>query len=390
MNDIDADTVQELMDEALTQSQRQPDLDPLQRGLPQRGLPARYFNDPTLYARIRDNVFYKTWQYGCHSSQVAAPGDYVTFSLYDQDILIIRGADNQLRAMYNVCQHRGHKLVQGCGNKRLIVCPYHAWSYDLTGQLKVAPNSKAVDGFDTADICIPQIRIEQFVGFVFVNLDPDCLDMDQCYPDVRDAIVDLCPQIKQQVHAYEHSIEEGCNWLIAVENYNECYHCKVAHPDFAKGIIDPSSYEVLPFGKGQVLRHSSLPSPSDEAWYDVSGSNYGSFFLWPATSIQIYPGGVVNNYYWRPLAVDNVRVHRGWFSADGKVSDALQKVIDLDHDTTFAEDLVLVGNVQRGIQSMGYRPGPLIIDAEGGIDNELSIAMLHQWVRDAVDVSIGQ
>jgi hypothetical protein len=83
--------------------------------------------------------------------------------------------------------------------------------------------------------------------------------------------------------------------------------------------------------------------------------------------------------------VDDVRVHRGWYSDDGEVSEVLQKVIDLDRATTFAEDLVLVKNVQRGLHSMGYKPGPLVIDPGGGIDNELSTSMLHRWLREAVD-----
>lgn len=351
---------------------------------PIKGLPAKYFNDPEIFLRIRDNLFFRTWQFACHQSQLPNSGDYYSFSLFNQDILVVRGHDGELRAMYNVCQHRGHKLVEGSGNKKLIVCPYHAWSYDLEGKLKGAPNSTAVAGFDSEAIRIPQIALEEFLGFVFVNLDPGCEPMDRCYPGVKEGLSALCPAVAERKFAFEHSVNEGCNWLIAVENYNECYHCKVAHPKFATGIIDPESYGVLPYGNGQVLNHSSMPSQSDEAWYDVSGSDYGSFFLWPATSIQIYPGGVVNSYYWRPLDVSDVRVHRGWFSADGGVDALLQKVIDLDRDTTFAEDLVLVRNVQRGVQSKGYRPGPLVLDPKGGIDNELSIATLHQWLRDAV------
>ena len=353
--------------------------------LPVKGLPAYYFNDKEIYRKARDQIFYRTWQFACHASQVANKGDFYTFSIFDQDLAIVRGQDDQLRCFFNVCQHRGHKLLQGSGNKRLLVCPYHSWSYDGEGRLRVAPNNDAVAGFNGREICLSQVKLEAFLGFVFVNLDDQAASMDDCYPGVKEAVLALCPNIKDQHFAHEHAVEEGCNWLVAVENYNECYHCKVAHPDFAKGVIDPSSYGVLPFGKGKVLRHSSAPSPSDQAWYDVSGSDYGSFYLWPATSIQIYPGGVVNSYYWRPLAVDDVRVHRGWFSKDGTVDGVLQKVIDLDRETTFAEDLVLVKNVQRGLQSKGYTPGPLVLDPNGGIDNELSVSMLHQWLREAVD-----
>ena len=349
------------------------------------GLDARYFNDATIYQRVKENIYFKTWQIACHSSQVKNPGDYFSFSIFEQDIFVIRGTDNRLRAFYNVCQHRGHKLVDGQGSKRSIVCPYHAWTYDLDGQLKRAPNSEKVDGFDIAKICVPQIKLEEFLGFVFVNLDATCASMDATYPGVRQTILELCADIENHQFAHEHSTQEGCNWLIAVENYNECYHCKMVHREFAKGVIDPESYRIAPYGDGKVLRHSSKPAQNEKAWMDSGGGDYGSFYLWPSCSIQIYPGGIVNSYHWRPLAVDNTRVHRGWYSINGEVNEGLQKVIDLDRETTFAEDLVLVKNVQRGINSKGYTPGPLIIDKDGSIDSELSIAALHQWMRAGVD-----
>lgn len=357
---------------------------------PIRGLPAVYFNDPSIFQKTKEEVFFRTWQYACHASQLRAPGDFLTLTLFDQDIVVLRDSGGGLRAFYNVCQHRGHRLLEGSGNRRLLVCPYHSWSYDLEGRLRVAPGSDVVDGFDRGAICIPSIRLEEFLGFVFVNLDDEAPSMDRCYPGVREAILALCPDIREHRLADEHDIAEGCNWLVAVENYNECYHCRVAHPDFATGVIDPESYAVLPFGAGKVLMHSSRPAPADGAWYDVSGSDYGSFYLWPATSIQVYPGCVVNTYCWRPLAVDDTQVYRGWFSRDGQVDELLRHVIELDRNTTFAEDLVLVRNVQRGIRSRGYRPGPLIINPDGGIDNELSISCLHQWLREAVDGRSGK
>ena len=358
---------------------------PLESSDPVPGLPARYFTDPDIYNRIRENVYFRTWQLACHGSRIPEPGDFFSFSIFDQDLYVVRGKDGKARGFFNVCQHRGHKLVEGSGRKSRITCPYHAWTYDLDGKLVAAPNSQAVPGFDKSKICVPQIRVEEFLGFVFVNMDESCDDMDTSYPGVRAAILELCPDIENRRFAHEHTADEGCNWLTAVENYNECYHCKVAHKDFAEGIIDPGSYNIAPFGEGKVLRHSSEATKSDGAWYDVSGSDYGSFYLWPSASIQIYPGGVVNTYHWRPLAVDDVRVYRGWYSDSGEVDDTLQKVIDLDRETTFAEDLVLVRNVQRGLNSRGYRPGPLVLDPDGGIDNELSIAMLHRWLREAID-----
>ncbi|MDH3389811.1 MAG: aromatic ring-hydroxylating dioxygenase subunit alpha [Gammaproteobacteria bacterium] len=362
-----------------------PDLKLVAERGPVMGLDAKYFTDRDLFRRIVDEVFYRNWLLACHSSQLREPGDYLTLEIYDQDILITRDREGALRAFYNVCQHRGHKLADGSGNRRLLVCPYHAWSYDLKGHLKAAPHANKVPGFDASKICLTEIRLENFLGFLFVNLDPDCRSMDETYPGIREEMLKLCPDVEQRRYACHHTADEGCNWFVAVENYNECYHCSNCHPSFAKGIIDPNSYSIAPYGDIKVLHHTSQASHSDEAWYDVSGADYGSFFLWPATSIQFYPGGLVNSFTWRPLAVDDVRVFRSFYSNDGEVDATLQKVIDNDRETTFQEDLDLVSEIQRGLNSRGYRPGPLVLNPEGGINNEFPIYKLHEWLRAAVD-----
>ncbi|MFT5505727.1 MAG: phenylpropionate dioxygenase-like ring-hydroxylating dioxygenase large terminal subunit [Gammaproteobacteria bacterium] len=349
------------------------------------GLDAKYFTDPNLYQTIKEKIFFSSWLLACHSSEVSSPGDFTTLSIIDQDVLISCDSKNECRAMYNVCQHRGHKLANGSGNRKLLVCPYHRWSYDLNGSLKAAPNSQKVPGFNLDSICLTQIRVENFLGFIFINLDPDCRTMEETFPGIREEMLALCPDVEQRQYAYHHTADEGCNWLTAVENYNECYHCKACHTEFAKGIIDPDSYSIAPYKDIPVLHHTSLATQSDDAWYDVSGADYGSFFLWPASSIQFYPGGVVNSFAWRPLAVDDVRVYRTFYSNDGKVDETLKRVIEIDRETTFQEDLDLVKGVQRGLNSRGYKPGPLIIDPDGGIENELPIYKLHQWLRAAVD-----
>ena len=115
---------------------------------PTTGLPGRYFTDREIFRRIKENIFFHAWQYACHAGQVAAAGDYFAFSIFDQDVFVIRDQDGELRAFYNVCRHRGHKLLEGSGNRKTIVCPYHAWSYALNGHLRAAPNAHNVAGFD--------------------------------------------------------------------------------------------------------------------------------------------------------------------------------------------------------------------------------------------------
>ncbi|MEM6550441.1 MAG: aromatic ring-hydroxylating dioxygenase subunit alpha [Pseudomonadota bacterium] len=351
---------------------------------PALALPARFYTDPVVYRDVRARIFEGAWHYVCHASTVPEPGDYYAFTLMGEDLFVVRGRDGTLRCFYNVCQHRGHSLVAETGRARVLVCPYHAWTYDLDGRLRGAPGSRKVAGFDRSSVCLTGLRLEVFLGFVFVNFDEEAAEMEVLYPGVAAAARALCPDIEDRIHAHEHDAQEFCNWLVAVENYNECYHCGHVHKAFSDGVIDPGSYDIQPFGQGRVLAHNSKAAAGEGVWYDTSGSDYGSFYLFPLFSLQIYPGGLVNTYYWRPLSVDDTRVHRGWFSRDGVVDDQMQAVIDLDRDTTFAEDLALVKAVQRGLKSRGYRPGPLVVSPACGINSEHSIAALHAWVRDAL------
>ena len=343
-------------------------------------LPSRFYLDEDVFSRLREGLFFQSWQYACHESQVSEPGCYHAFSLLDQDILLTRGKDGRLRGFYNVCQHRGHTLAAGSGKAQLLVCPYHSWSYDLEGKLRGAPGL-----LETAGICLTPVRVESLLGFVFVNLDAEAMPMREAYPDVAETVERLVPDIRALRLAHEHEALEACNWLVATANYNECYHCKNAHRAFSKGVVDPASYDIQPFSSGRVLRHSAQGARAEEAWYErgeAGDADYNSFYLFPGFSLQIYPGRMVNSYHWRPLDVENTLVWRSWFSADGKVDATLQKVIDLDRETTFAEDLALVKATQRGLHSRGYRPGPLVIKPGGGIESEHSVAALHGWVEE--------
>ena len=116
-----------------------------------RSLDARYYTDPQVFEIERTGLLARTWQFGCHLSELAGIGAYVSFEIAGESLFAIRGRDDQIRVFYNVCQHRAHQLVSGSGVTRVVVCPYHAWTYELTGQLRSGPNLKAVEGFRQID-----------------------------------------------------------------------------------------------------------------------------------------------------------------------------------------------------------------------------------------------
>ncbi|MEL7126515.1 MAG: Rieske 2Fe-2S domain-containing protein [Pseudomonadota bacterium] len=221
-----------------------------------RSLDARYYTDPAVFEDERDGILARTWQFACHASDIPDPGDYTTFEIAGESLFCIRGRDGQLRTFYNVCQHRAHQLVQGSGSTRVVVCPYHAWTYELTGQLRAGPNLNAVDGFDKSGICLSQVSTEDFLGFVFVNLDPDAEPMEHWFPGARAELAEWVPHHGQLKPLEWVEIAERCNWKVSVENYSECYHCSLNYLA-STGMVD---FHAIP-------RPGSSPI-DDLAWAD--------------------------------------------------------------------------------------------------------------------------
>ena len=158
-------------------------------------LDARYYTDPAVYEVEKHGLLARSWQFAGHASQLENPGDYFAFDLAGESLFCIKGRDGEIRTFYNVCRHRAHQLVEGHGTTRLVVCPYHAWTYELTGELRAGRNLEAVEGFDRSSICLTGVRTEVFLDFVFVNLDVDARPMDDWFPGVRAELENFVPQL---------------------------------------------------------------------------------------------------------------------------------------------------------------------------------------------------
>lgn len=355
---------------------------------PIRSLEARYYTDPAIFEAEKSGLFARSWQFAGHISQLNEPGDYFTFECAGESLFCIKGRDEIIRAFYNVCQHRAHQLLEGAGQTRLIICPYHAWSYELDGPLRAAPNGGAVPGFDRSKICLSEVRVECFLGFIFVNLDDAAPSMDECFPGARAEIESYAPHWRELEPLEWVEIPENCNWKVSIENYSECYHCALNHPTFAKGVIRPETYDIQP--QGYCLRHQTECNDLANMSYDIesgfaNNDKYSSWFLWPMFSFQIYPGNLLNTYHWRAVGVDQVVVWRGWYSVAGKEDPIVRQMAKQDRETTVEEDIGLVESVQRGLSSRGYRPGPLVLDPKCGVNSEHSIMHLQRWMREAID-----
>jgi len=352
-------------------------------------LEARYYTDPAIFVAEQTGLLSRTWQFAGHGSQLEKSGDYFTFDIAGENLFCIKGQDGTIRAFYNVCQHRAHQLVKGDGNCKVIVCPYHAWTYELSGSLRAGPNVKSVPGFDCSKICLNEIRSEQFHGFIFANLDPNAKPMDELYPGAREELLAFVPHFADLKPLEWIDVSEQCNWKVSVENYNECYHCQLNHRTFSNGVIKPDSYDIQP--QGYCLRHTTECQNLEAMTYPIDleanphAGDYSSWFLWPMFSFQVYPGNMLNTYQWLATGVDRTVVRRGWYSINGQEDQTVRNLAVQDHKTTVSEDISLVESVQRGLGSRGYTPGPLVIDPQGGVNSEHSIILLQQWMRESIE-----
>lgn len=355
---------------------------------PIRTLEARYYTDPEIYRVEKAGLLARTWQFAGHASMLENPGDYFEFELAGESLFCILGRDREIRTFYNVCQHRAHRLVSGAGATRVIVCPYHAWTYELTGALRSGPNLKSVKGLDRKTIRLAGVRTEVFLGFIFVNLDASAAPMDQWFPEVREELEQFVPHWASLKPLEWVEIPERCNWKVSVENYSECYHCTLNHPAFSSGVIKPESYDIQP--QGYCLRHQTESNALAQMTYNIdsgfpNNERYSSWFLWPMFSFQVYPGNLLNTYHWRAVDAEHVVVWRGWYSVNGEDNETVRRMALQDRSTTVEEDIHLVESVQAGLKSRGYQPGPLVLDPKSGVNSEHSILHLQQWMREAID-----
>lgn len=325
-----------------------------------------------------------TWQWLCHSERLRDPGNYVTDTIATMPIVAIRAADGVLRCFYNVCKHRAHHLVEGSGTVNNLVCPYHAWSYDLTGQLKAARHTQHLADFDLTDICLDEVQITEFGGFVFVNLDPAAASLHEQAGELGAEIAQWAPDVEQLTfaHRLEYTIES--NWKNVIDNFLECYHCHVAHKDFVS-LVDMETYEVTTHGI--YSSHLAEAGKAANTAYDVDDAtvtDHAVWWLWPNTCMMRYPGrGNIIILHVIPAGPDLTYETYDFFfeSADPNESE-LASIRYLD-EVLQVEDINLVESVQRGMRTPAFEQGRIVNDPGGSGLSEHGLHHFHGLVLDA-------
>ena len=350
-------------------------------------LPSEYYLSPEVYEYEKENIFYKTWQYIAHEVMLPDPGDYVTLSICGQNVFVIRSSDGELRSFYNVCRHRAHELLSGAGNvRKLIVCPYHAWSYDNSGRLKSARMSDNRPGFDKAEFGLREIRLELFCGCIFVNLDDTAESLQSIAGDLEADIRDQLPYLDKLKLAGTDLLGEtkmSAGWKVVVDNFVECYHCRPAHRDFAS-LIDMDAYQVDIFDywsrqTGPKIRYDNSAYAVDP---EVGMQQSVFWYLWPNTTFNVLPGSdELTVFSIRPIDITTSSFGGQSFNVDGKV---YQPRADYASEILAPEDISLCESVQRGLASKSYDQGTFIVDPDNPGESEYALHHFHRLVQQAL------
>jgi phenylpropionate dioxygenase-like ring-hydroxylating dioxygenase large terminal subunit len=177
-----------------------------------------------------ERVWPRTWQVACRLEEISKVGDFVTYDILDESILVVRTGTDEIKAFYNVCQHRGRRLMDGCGHTNAFMCRFHGWTWRLDGSIaRVLDHEDWRDcaQMDKENLRLPEVQLDSWGGFVFINMDPNAQPLAK-YLEPVPAYVD-CFELEKMRYRWYKSIRLPCNWKVALEAFNEGYHVAATH-----------------------------------------------------------------------------------------------------------------------------------------------------------------
>jgi phenylpropionate dioxygenase-like ring-hydroxylating dioxygenase large terminal subunit len=249
-------------------------------------LPASAYTDPSFHEFENQEIFGKEWISLCHISQLPKAGDFVRVDLCGEPMLVVRGKDMAVRVLSRTCRHRGMDLMPSGfghpdeGNKRVILCPYHLWSYDLGGKLVGAPEMQQAEGFDRSEVCLHEFRSEIWEGFVFATLSDSIPPIAEKYSRFRDDFVGKWNMAEGDLVWSAHW-ECEFNWKILLENFMEAYHHMGAHMKTLEPFLPARGCWTEPYDPEFSCMHLPL---KDSMKQQILASGD------PGTPFPIFPG----------------------------------------------------------------------------------------------------
>ena len=346
-------------------------------------LRAEAYVDPKWFDAELKSVFATTWQWVCHVEKLAKPGSYITTTVAGMPIVIIRDKVGTLRAFYNVCKHRAHELVTGSGTISSLVCPYHAWNYQLDGQLKNARRADKMDGFDKSEICLDQVKVEEFCGFIYVNLDGQAQPLAESAGDLAEEINFWAPDVANLTLAKRLTYEINSNWKNVVDNFLECYHCHIAHKEFVD-LVDMDTYIVKTHGIWSS--HFADAGKNENVAYsveDATVTTHAVWWLWPNTCLLRYPGrGNFMVLQIVPAGPDKTLEVWDFYLEDTNLTQGEVEAVKYIDEVLQVQDITIVESVQRGMNTPAFDMGRIVFDPDTAL-SEHGVHHFHGLLIDS-------
>ena len=324
-------------------------------------LPFSWYSDPAVFRAEKEKIFHRSWQYVGDAGRTAREGDFFTTVLGDKPCVVVRDEDGELWAFANVCRHRGSEVVLECsGNRKTLQCHYHGWTYGLDGTLRSAPRSREQASFVKEDFSLAPFQIASVGPLLFVNPDLSAPPFKRVSPDLAQVLEASGIELARMRLRRQDVYEIAANWKVIVENFNECYHCPIAHPAFSR-LIDVDAYTVNT--EREYL--STYYGPIAES--RGAGVTYAT--LWPnamfAASANPPSLQVILS---RPVDPEHTRETIDYYFSDDVSETQIEEYLAFSRRVT-DEDIVLCESVQRGMRSGVLQRGMLMLSREAGIQH---------------------
>ncbi|HEY4879252.1 MAG TPA: aromatic ring-hydroxylating dioxygenase subunit alpha [Candidatus Acidoferrales bacterium] len=330
-------------------------------------IPAAWYTDKRVADLELQNVFARNWQAVGRLSQLEKQGQYVTATVANEPIVVVRGRDGKLRAFYNVCRHHAMTVMnEPCGHAEHMRCPYHGWTYNLEGELRGMTEFDGVKNFERADNGLVPVLVETWENFVFVNLDPQAAPLR----DFLGKLVGLAKPLGfgDLKFVERRSYIQNCNWKVYVDNFLDGgYHVPHMHKGL-NSVLDYTNYTIENVDRCCVQSSPVAVDAKSEASAANTRKGDRAFYFWqyPNFMLNWYEGYLDTNFV-LPMGPDRCEVIFDFYF--GNVSEDTMPYIRESmsvSELVQQEDIVICDGVQRGLSSRAYQAGRLSVRREAG------------------------
>jgi phenylpropionate dioxygenase-like ring-hydroxylating dioxygenase large terminal subunit len=363
-------------------------------GLDDFSLPGWIYRDAEFLEAEKERVFATSWQIMCHLSDIPKPGDYHTLDFLGEPLVAVRGQEGGVKAFFNVCRHRAARILDGSSGRCAgrIVCPYHAWTYDLDGRLTAVPHRKEFNDFSLGDYGLKPVETEIYKGFVFVRLKPGLPSVAEMLAPYEHEIADYRLEELQPIGRVTLRIRH-VNWKNVTDNYSDGMHINVAHPGLTRLFGTSYGIEAQPWVDKMFGYLRDVPSsqrsermyqailPRAEHLPDARQRLWIYFKLWPNVAFDIYPDQV-DFMQMIPISPTETLIREiAYAHPDGRREMRAARYLNWRINRAVSlEDKGLIDRVQTGMGSRSFSPGPLG-------RNEVSLRSFAHRMRELIPES---